>query len=530
MQSARFTRRSMLGLMGATATLPLLGRSLVGGALAAESGTVTIAYNVNLPTFDPTVGASAVNPTIQSLYQAVFDPYIGQKPDLAFKPGLLTKWSWNDDRTKCEMEVREGATWHNGDPVTAEDVVWSLERAGDEKTGNPIQFVWSKIGNFKTDGNKVTADVKSFEPTLFKWMAFLTGYVLPKKYYSSVGAEGFEKKPVGSGPYMVDEFQQNAFLRLKANPNYWGGKPAFDTVVFKFVPDATSRVAELESGQSDVTLEIPYEEFDRLKKKGFVGYATPISDIGMIFINDVGPMTDKNVRLAANYAIDKNAIVDKLLRGYGVPISTLEAPTYAAFDASIKVPYDPKLAKKLLAASGYSQAEAGQLHDPDHPRLQAQGLRNDPGDRRHVAEGRHRGQHRGLRDRQALRAPRRRQARAGRLLQLGQCHRRPVDLDRLRHVRPLAALGLGRQGHDRHDRPALGRARRGETHRRLQGGRQAHRRRRRGHPAPPIRPADPGAQRPQAHAARQRHAAAADDHVGVDGWVALPAPSRERDG
>ena len=78
------------------------------------------------------------------------------------------------------------------------------------------------------------------------WMGFLTGYVLPKKYYESVGAEGFEAKPVGSGPYMVDEFQQNAFLRLKANPNYWGGKPAYDTVIYKFIPDPTSRVAELE--------------------------------------------------------------------------------------------------------------------------------------------------------------------------------------------------------------------------------------------------------------------------------------------
>ena len=141
MQSANFTRRSMLGLLGGSAALPLL-RPFRGSALAADAGTLTIAYNVNLPSFDPTVGASAVNPTIQSLYQAVFDPYIGQKPDLSFKPGLLTKWAWNADRTKCEMEVRDGATWHNGDPVTAEDVVWSLERAGDEKTGNPIQFVW----------------------------------------------------------------------------------------------------------------------------------------------------------------------------------------------------------------------------------------------------------------------------------------------------------------------------------------------------------------------------------------------------
>ncbi len=354
MQSPRLTRRSMLGLLGATATVPLIGSSFSRGAFAADSGTLTIAYNVNLPSFDGTVGASAVNPTIQSFYQAIFDPYIAQNADLSFKPGLLTKWGWNADRTKVEMEVREGAVWHNGDPVTAEDIVWSLERAGNEKTGNPIQFVWSKCGNYKIDGNKITGDVLSFEPTFFKWMAFLTGYVLPKKYYESVGPEGFEKKPVGSGPYMVDEFQQNAFLRLKANPKYWGGKPAFDTVIFKFIPDPSSRVAEVESGSSDVTLEIPYEEFDRLKEKGFTGYATPISDIGMIFINDIDPMLDKNVRLAANWSIDKKAIVDKLLRGYGVPIDTLEAPGYAAYDPSIKIPYDPEGAMKLLAASGYS--------------------------------------------------------------------------------------------------------------------------------------------------------------------------------
>ena len=112
---------------------------------------------------------------------------------------------------------------------------------------------------------------------------------------------------------------------------------------FKFVPDATSRVAEVESGAADITLEIPYEQFDRLKEKdGLEGVSTPVSDIGMIFLNDVGPMEDPNVRKAAALAINKKAIVDRLLRGYGVPIDTLQAPEYAAFDASTKVPYDPE--------------------------------------------------------------------------------------------------------------------------------------------------------------------------------------------
>lgn len=347
------SRRQTLGL-GAAAFLSgvLAGRNPV---LAADANTLTIAFNVNLPSFDPTVGPSAVNPTIQAIYRSVFDQFIGQAPDLSFQPGLLTAWGWNDDKTKIWMDVREGVKWHDGSDFTPADVVWSLERAAKAETGNPIQFVWSTAGNYKIEGNKITGDVLRFEPTFFKWMAFLTGYVLPKAYYEKVGAEGFEKKPVGTGPYMVDAYEGNAFLRLKANPNYFGGKPAFETVVFKFVPDATSRVAEIESGSSDMTLEVPYEEFDRLKaKSGLAGVATPISDIGMIFLNNIDAMNDKNVRLAAHHAIDKKAIVDRLLRGYGVPIDTLEAPEYDAYDASIKVGYDQEKAKKLLAASGYS--------------------------------------------------------------------------------------------------------------------------------------------------------------------------------
>lgn len=323
---------------------------------AAVNGTLTIAFNVTLPSFDPTTGSSAVNPSIQAIYRSVFDQYIGQKGDLSFEPGLLTAWGWSDDKTKVWMDVRENVTWHDGSPFTPEDVVWSLARAADSKSGNPGQFIWSKIANYKITGHRVTADVVAFEPTLFKWMAFLTGYVLPKAYYEKVGAEGFEKKPIGTGPFMVDAYEGNAYLRLTANPHYWGSKPAFNTVIFKFVTDATSRVAEIESGSSDVTLEIPYEEFDRLKAKpGLMGMTTPVSDIGMIFISNTSPaMLDKNVRLAAAHAIDKEAIVKRLLRGYGVPLATLQAPEYEAFDPTTQVAYDPGKAAALLKASGYS--------------------------------------------------------------------------------------------------------------------------------------------------------------------------------
>ena len=347
------SRRQALAASGG-----LIGSLLVPQrfATAAVGSTLNIAYNVNLPSFDPQVGPSSVNPTIQAIYRSIFDQYIGQKPNLAFEPGLLTGWGWNDDKTKVWMDVREGVVWHDGTPFTPEDVIWSIKREAKPDGGNPVSFVWASLDNFNIDGRRITADVKQFMPDIFKWMAFLTGYVLPKNYFEKVGPEGFEKKPVGTGPYMVDAYEGNAYLRLKANPKYWGGKPAFETVVFKFVPDATSRVAEIESGSSDVTLEVPYEEYDRLKSKaGLKGECKPISDIGMIFITNGGVMDDKNVRLAMCHAVDKATIIKKLLRGYGVPIDTLEAPDYEAYDPSIKVPFDPALATKLLAASGYSK-------------------------------------------------------------------------------------------------------------------------------------------------------------------------------
>ena len=325
-------------------------------ANAAVGNTLNIAYNVNLPSFDPDIGPSSINPTIQAIYRSIFDQYVGQNPDLTLEPGVLTAWGWNDDKTKVWMDVRQNVVWHDGALLTPEDIVWSIQRSGKADGGNPVAFVWASIDNFKIDGHRITADVRQYDPAIFKWMAFLTGYVLPKAYYEKVGPAGFEKKPVGTGPYLVDAYEGNAYLRLKANPHYWGGRPAFETVIFKFVPDATSRVAEIESGSSDVTLEVPYEEYDRLKAKpGINGVCTPISDIGIIFITNVEPMLDKNVRLAMCHAIDKQTIIKRLLRGYGVAIDTLETPGSVAFDPSIKVPYDPTLAAKLLGASGFSK-------------------------------------------------------------------------------------------------------------------------------------------------------------------------------
>ena len=345
----KLSRRSLLQLSAASVAMGAF--SLPARAQAIEE--LVIAYNVNLPAWDPTVGPNATNPTIQAIYQSVFDLYIAQAPDLSQQPGILTEWGWNEDRTKLMMTVRDGVTWHDGTPLTAEDVAFSLRRSADPATGNPINFLWSTMQNIVAEGNKVTCDITSYDPTIFKWMSFLTGYVLPKHVFEAGGPEAFEAAPIGSGPYMVEKYERNAFVQLKAYDGYWGEKPAFDRVTIKFVTDATARVAEIESGASHVTIEVPYEEFDRLKAT-LTGIANPVSDIGMIFLNDIDVMLDPNVRKAAVHAIDKQTIIDRLLSGYGVKIDTLQTPDYLAYDPSITVDYNPEKAVELLAASGYS--------------------------------------------------------------------------------------------------------------------------------------------------------------------------------
>lgn len=348
------SRRTLLMTSAAAVTL-----SFARPVLAQAIDELVIAYNVNLPSWDPTVGPSAVNPTIQGLYQSVFDQFILQQPDLTPAPGLLTAWGWNEDRSQVWMDVREGVKWHDGSDFTPEDVRWSLARVADPATGSPIQFVWGTLTNHRVEGNRVIADVAQFDPTIFKWMYFLTGYVLPKAYYERVGAAGFEAAPIGTGPYKVESYERNAFVRLQANPDYWGGAPEFQTVTIRFVTDAASRVAEVESGRSHVTLEIPYEEYDRLRvRDGLAGTHRAVSDIAMIFFNDIDAMLDPNVRKAAVHAVDRQLIIDRLLSGYGVALNTLQTPDYLAFDPSIVVPHDPALATQLLAASGFS---------PDNP-------------------------------------------------------------------------------------------------------------------------------------------------------------------
>lgn len=353
----KVTRRDVIRGVGASAiAAPALPGILFSReARAAIGDTLTIAYSAAPAGWDPNTGPQTTNPGNQSIYRTIYDPYMVQREDLSLAPGVCEQFSWNEDKSAIRFRVRENVRWHDGKPLMPEDVAWNLERIADPKAGSPLQTIFASIKNLKIAGRDIMFDVTPWRANMLERMSFLGIYLIPPHYYTEVGKEGFEKKPMGSGPYMFDHYERGSFVRLKAFKDYWAGKPPFETVIFKFVTDASTRVAEIERGTSDITLDVPYEEYDRLRgKPGLAGACGPISDIAMVFFHSIGPLADPNVRKAAVHAVDKQTIVDRLLRGYGKPIDTLLAPQYGAFDPAIRTPYDPKLATELLAKSGYS--------------------------------------------------------------------------------------------------------------------------------------------------------------------------------
>jgi len=354
-EGKKIDRRTFLKYTGAGA-IALGSGSLLGGlageAFAAEKG-LTIAYTTDIPSWD---AMNSVFPTVQSPWKCVFDQFTTQKPDLTIVPEVFSEYGYKDKaKLRFEAKVQKGIRFHNGDELTAEDIKFSFDRMKSE--GMVLQFIWGAIEETKVTGkHSIRCKLSRPFPSLLAWLCFLGSYVYPKKYFEKVGLEGFLKKPVGSGPYTVAEHIKGSHLKLAAFADYWSGPAKIKKVTFKFVTEPTSRVAEIESASSDLTFEVPVEEFERLgKNPNLKTAAPPVSDVVHFFVNDIEPMLDENVRLAATMAIDREAIVKYILEGMGVPLYGLNCSEYAAYNPDLRIPYDPVTAARLLGVSGYSK-------------------------------------------------------------------------------------------------------------------------------------------------------------------------------
>jgi peptide/nickel transport system substrate-binding protein len=349
--------------------LVILSLSTACPALAAEApaGTLTIGAHVTLVNrwLDPGETEGLITPFM--LLYLLHDALVKPMPGNINTPSLAESWSLSKDGLTYEFVLRKNAKFHNGDPVTAEDVKYTFERY----KGSGAKLMKQKVKEVQVVApNRVRFVLKEQWPD---FMAFYgtsaTGaaWIVPKKYVEKVGEDGFRKAPVGAGPFKFVSFTPGVELVLEAFPDYWRKTPHVKRLVMRSIPDESTRAAALKTGEVDIAYLFGGPIAAELRKTQGIRVVAPIL-YGVYWLDFLdqwdpkSPWHDRRVRLAASIAMDRRAINEVEMLGLGRATGSFVPPE---FDFSLKIDppaYDPKRAKQLLVEAGYPNGfDAGDL-------------------------------------------------------------------------------------------------------------------------------------------------------------------------
>jgi peptide/nickel transport system substrate-binding protein len=326
-------------------------------ATAAPEGQMTWAVHVSLaPTwFDPAETSGIITP-FMVLY-ALHDALVKPMPGNPSAPQLAESWSVSPDGLVYEFVLRKGVRFHNGDPLTAEDVKFSFERY----RGASARPLKESVAAFETpEPSRVRIRLKRAWPDFMTFYQGATGaaWIVPKKYVEQVGDEGFKRAPVGAGPYRFVSFTPGVELVVEAFEHYWRKAPAVKRIVLRSIPDEATRLAALKRGEVDVGYAIRGELAEDLRRtpgltlKPVVGLATH-----WVYFTEQwdpkSPWHDRRVRLAANHAIDRQAINEADALGHARLQWSIVPASFEFFWQPPPSAYDPARARRLLAEAGY---------------------------------------------------------------------------------------------------------------------------------------------------------------------------------
>jgi peptide/nickel transport system substrate-binding protein len=350
----------------------VLGTLMVGGprraahAQARPEGEMRWALYVTLSPqwFDPAEVTGVLTPfwVMYALHDALVKPMPGNM----LAPSLAESWTVSADQRTYEFKLREGLKFHNGDPFTAEDVKFSFARA---KGARQLQDKVREV----TVVDRYRVRFQLGEPwpdfmTYYGTLATSAGWIAPKKYMEQVGVDGFKKNPVGLGPYKFVSHTPGVELVMEAFEGYWRKAPAVKRLVYKSVPEATTRLAMLKRGEVDIAylLDAPMAEDVKRDSTLKLAFSGAIGTFYLDFLEQwdpKSPWADRRVRLAASHAIDRKGINEaenlgaSRLNGNIIP---------RTFEFAIPIEphaYDPAKAKQLLAEAGYPNGfDAGDVH------------------------------------------------------------------------------------------------------------------------------------------------------------------------
>jgi peptide/nickel transport system substrate-binding protein len=325
---------------------------------AQPAGQVTVAAHVTLATrwLDTAETEAEITPFM--IYYALHDALVKPMPGNLNGPCLAESWTMSKDGRTWEFVLRKGTRFHNGEPVTAEDVKFSFERyrgAGAplfKERVREVQVV--DPGRVRFHLNEPWPDFMTFYGTSASGAA----WIIPKKYFEKVGEDGFRKAPVGAGPYKFVSFQPGVELVLEAFEGYWRKTPSIKRLVIRSIPEESTRAAALKRGEVDIVYFINGPIAEEVRRTSGLTL-TAMRTNGVFFIEFPEQWTagslwaDRRVRLAASLAIDRQAINEAESLGFS-GITGNFIPRHQEFALPIDAhPYDPKRARALLAEAGY---------------------------------------------------------------------------------------------------------------------------------------------------------------------------------
>lgn len=375
------SRRGFAGLV--FAAILAWGVAAPQAAEREPAGKVTIAWHVTISPawFDPSTAPPQITPF--GMLYALHDGLVRAYPGHKMGPALAESWEESEDGLTYTFKLRPNLTFHNGDPLTTEDVKFSWDRY----QGASAKLLKDHVNSVEiVDPRVIRFHLKAPWPdfmTFYGSTATAAGLIVPKDYLTKVGEDGFKQHPVGAGPYKFVSSKPGVEVVLEAFPHYWRHLPIVKTLVMRSVPEATTRALMVKTGEADIAYALDGIDAQGLQSvPGIQVVATKHASIMWIEFPDQwdpkSPWHDKRLRLAVNYALDREGINKAACLGFCPPAGVI-VPRVMEFALQTKpLPYDPEKAKKLLAEAGYPNGiDAGEFAAiPGFPTA-AQAVAND---------------------------------------------------------------------------------------------------------------------------------------------------------
>lgn len=286
----------------------------------------------------------------------IYDTLVWSDEDMNLQPGLAEKWEQVDETTYI-FYLRKGVKFHNGEPLTAEDVKFTLDRLKDPATAAAGAFIVGAISEVNVI-DEHTVEIKTAQPfaPLIAHLSHSVTSILNKKAVTEAGDDYGTLVAVGTGPYIFESWVQGSHLTLVKNKDYWKGEPKADRITFRFIPENSVRAIEVETGGVDIAYDLDPVDVKRLQGNSKVKLSQYDSfSTTYIGMNATKPPFDNPlVRKAINHAVDKEAAIDVIYSGQAIANAGPIGPRVWGYNPNLKpYEYDPALAKALLAEAGY---------------------------------------------------------------------------------------------------------------------------------------------------------------------------------